>query len=82
MPRKVAKIMRMQPLLACAVIIVYSILKSVILLLYDKLHHKIQRRSYNMTFAEKLKSIRKQVGMSQELLAEKIGVSRQAVTKW
>ena len=35
-----------------------------------------------MTFAEKLKSIRKQVRMSQELLAEKIGVSRQAVTKW
>jgi len=35
-----------------------------------------------MTFAEKLKSIRKQLGMSQELLAEKIGVSRQAVTKW
>ena len=35
-----------------------------------------------MTFAEKLKSIRKQAGMSQEQLAEKIGVSRQAVTKW
>ena len=35
-----------------------------------------------MTFAEKLKSIRKQLGMSQELLAEKIGVWRQAVTKW
>lgn len=35
-----------------------------------------------MTFAEKLKSIRKQMGISQELLAEKIGVSRQAVTKW
>ncbi|EIF39057.1 MULTISPECIES: helix-turn-helix domain-containing protein [unclassified Streptococcus] len=35
-----------------------------------------------MTFAEKLKTIRKQIGMSQELLAEKIGVSRQAVTKW
>lgn len=35
-----------------------------------------------MTFAEKLKSIRKQAGMSQEKLAEKIGVSRQAVTKW
>lgn len=35
-----------------------------------------------MTFAEKLKFIRKQVGMSQEQLAEKIGVSRQAVTKW
>lgn len=35
-----------------------------------------------MTFAEKLKSIRKQAGISQEKLAEKIGVSRQAVTKW
>lgn len=35
-----------------------------------------------MTFAEKLKSIRKQTGMSQEKLAEKLGVSRQAVTKW
>lgn len=36
----------------------------------------------NMTFAEKLKSIRKQTCMSQEQLAEKLGVSRQAVTKW
>ena len=35
-----------------------------------------------MTFAEKLKSIRKQAGMSQEQLAEKLNVSRQAVTKW
>lgn len=35
-----------------------------------------------MTFAEKLKSMRKQAGMSQEQLAEKLGVSRQAVTKW
>lgn len=35
-----------------------------------------------MTLAEKLKSIRKQAGMSQEQLAEKLGVSRQAVTKW
>lgn len=35
-----------------------------------------------MTFAGKLKSIRKQSGMSQEQLAEKLGVSRQAVTKW
>lgn len=35
-----------------------------------------------MTFAEKLKSIRKQAGFSQEQLAEKIGVSRQAITKW
>lgn len=35
-----------------------------------------------MTFGDKLKQIRKQAGMSQEQLAEKIGVSRQAVTKW
>lgn len=35
-----------------------------------------------MTFAEKLKTIRKQAGMTQEKLAEKIGVSRQAITKW
>lgn len=35
-----------------------------------------------MTFAEKLKLMRKQSGMSQEKLAEKIGVSRQAITKW
>lgn len=35
-----------------------------------------------MTFAEKLRSLRKQAGISQEQLAEKLGVSRQAVTKW
>ena len=35
-----------------------------------------------MTFAEKLKSLRKQASMSQEQLAEKLGVSRQAITKW
>lgn len=35
-----------------------------------------------MTFAEKLKTIRKRAGMSQEKLAEKLGVSRQAITKW
>ena len=35
-----------------------------------------------MTFGEKLKTIRRQAGMSQEKLAEKLGVSRQAITKW
>ncbi|MDE5885012.1 MAG: helix-turn-helix domain-containing protein [Oscillospiraceae bacterium] len=35
-----------------------------------------------MTFAEKLKESRKKIHMSQETLAEKLGVSRQAVTKW
>ncbi len=35
-----------------------------------------------MNFANKLKNLRKNMGFSQEKLAEKIGVSRQAVTKW
>ncbi len=35
-----------------------------------------------MSFAKRLKEVRKENGMSQELLAEKLGVSRQAVTKW
>ena len=36
----------------------------------------------NMNFSEKLKEIRKKEGISQEQLAEKIGVTRQAITKW
>lgn len=35
-----------------------------------------------MTFANKLKALRKQSNMSQEKLAEKLCVSRQAITKW
>jgi len=35
-----------------------------------------------MTFAEKLKELRTGAGWSQERLAEKLGVSRQAITKW
>ncbi len=35
-----------------------------------------------MNFAEKLKSLRKQKEISQEQLAEKLHVSRQAITKW
>ena len=35
-----------------------------------------------MNFSEKLKQIRKKEGISQEQLAEKIGVTRQAITKW
>ncbi|MCM1058525.1 MAG: helix-turn-helix domain-containing protein [Firmicutes bacterium] len=35
-----------------------------------------------MNFSEKLKEIRKREGISQEQLADKIGVSRQAITKW
>lgn len=35
-----------------------------------------------MNFSEKIKEIRKKEGISQEQLAERIGVSRQAITKW
>ncbi len=35
-----------------------------------------------MTFGEKLSSLRKQANMSQTELAEKLGVSRQVVSKW
>ena len=35
-----------------------------------------------MTFAQKLKELRIRAGMSQEKLAERVGVSRQAITKW
>ena len=35
-----------------------------------------------MSFAEKLRTLRKQAGLSQEKLAEKLSVSRQAITKW
>ena len=35
-----------------------------------------------MAFAQKLKELRTRAGMSQEKLSEKLGVSRQAITKW
>ena len=35
-----------------------------------------------MNFAENLKSIRKEQKLSQEELAEMLGVSRQAISKW
>lgn len=35
-----------------------------------------------MTFADKLMALRKKAGWSQEELAEKIGVTRQSVSKW
>ena len=35
-----------------------------------------------MTLEEQIKHYRKQAGLSQEKMAEKIGVSRQAITKW
>ena len=35
-----------------------------------------------MTLGEKIKEARKQAGLSQEQLSEKLGVSRSAVAKW
>lgn len=35
-----------------------------------------------MTIADRIQSLRKTKGISQEELADKIGVSRQAVSKW
>ena len=35
-----------------------------------------------MKFADNLKNIRKKRNISQEELAEKVGVSRQSVSKW
>ncbi|MCR5286864.1 MAG: helix-turn-helix domain-containing protein [Saccharofermentans sp.] len=35
-----------------------------------------------MTIADRIQSLRKQKGMSQEELADSVGVSRQSVSKW
>ena len=35
-----------------------------------------------MTFGEKLQSLRSRAGMSQDALAERLNVSRQAVSRW
>lgn len=35
-----------------------------------------------MTFGEKLQGLRQKAGMSQDALAEKLNVSRQAVSRW
>lgn len=41
-----------------------------------------RQHTMNVEIAERLAARRKQAGLSQEALAEKLGVSRQAVSKW
>lgn len=36
----------------------------------------------HMTLADRILELRKQKGISQEALADKLGVSRQAISKW
>ena len=43
---------------------------------------KFERRNKEMTLGERLLECRTNIGMSQEKLAEKIGVSRQTISKW
>lgn len=42
----------------------------------------LERKGYDMSFAENLKLIRKERNVTQEQLAEMLDVSRQAVSKW
>lgn len=45
-------------------------------------YNKIERQVIQVQIGEKIKQMRKDKGYSQEKLAEALGVSRQAVTKW
>ena len=42
----------------------------------------MQTEVMEMKFNEKLQKLRKEKGMSQEALADELGASRQAVSKW
>lgn len=42
----------------------------------------LQEEVRNMELAERLQALRKKAGYSQEQVAEALGVSRQAVSKW
>lgn len=44
--------------------------------------YKIQKECVIMNMADRIQTLRKQKGVSQEELADQIGVSRQAVSKW
>lgn len=50
---------------------------------YQFVHQQyVQAQEQFMKLPEKIQRERKKMGLSQEKLAEKIGVSRQAITKW
>ena len=50
--------------------------------LFNKLKLKHERRGLYMNFSDNLKKIRKEHNLSQEQIAEQLGVSRQSVSKW
>ena len=41
-----------------------------------------ERKASDMTLGERIQTCRRRIGLSQEALAEQLGVSRQAVSKW
>lgn len=45
-------------------------------------YNEIRKEKYLMKFGDNLKKLRKSKKMSQEVLAEKVKVSRQSVSKW
>lgn len=48
----------------------------------EKVSLTYERRMVKMTIEERIQELRKSKGLSQEQLAETLGVSRQAVSKW
>lgn len=49
---------------------------------FNKLKLRHERRELYMNFSDNLKKIRKEHNLSQEQIAEQLGVSRQSVSKW
>ena len=46
------------------------------------MNRTLEEERLDMTFSEELQRLRKAQGLSQEMLAEKCGVTRQSVSKW